>query len=102
MQKCWNIDPEKRPTTADLMNKIITIKNKGSYNENKIIESPDIGPITNNPGAIFKSRSLSEMIKSAESTRNLRGQMITSKIGKNYFYLFIHLFIYYIILILIQ
>src|SRR3954452_14678381 len=47
MQECWNLDPNKRPTVADLMNKIITIKNKGSYNENKIIKSPDIGPITN-------------------------------------------------------
>ena len=81
MQECWNIDPNKRPTSADLMKKILTMKNK-SYNENKIERSPDIGPITNNPGAIYKSRSLSAMINSAESTRNLKSQMITSKIGK--------------------
>ena len=28
MQECWNPDPKKRPTAADLMNKIITIKAK--------------------------------------------------------------------------
>ena len=77
-----NIDPKKRPTAANLMNKILTMKNKVSYNENKIIRSPDIGPITNNPGAIYKSRSLSAMINSAESTRNLGSQRIVSKSGK--------------------
>src|SRR5688572_20341539 len=82
MQECWNFDPKKRPTVANLMNKFIAIKNEESYNnENKIIKSPNIGPITNNPGAIYKSRSLSAMIKSAESTRNLKSQKITSKFG---------------------
>src|SRR5688572_6835185 len=76
MQKCWNSDPTKRPTAANLINKIITIKSKETYNEIKITKSPDIGPITNNPGAIYKSRSLSAMIKSAESTRNLKSQKI--------------------------
>ena len=41
-------------------------------NPTKIIESPDIGPVTYNPGAIYKSRSLSYMINSAMSTRSLR------------------------------
>ena len=97
MQKCWNIDPKERPTAADLMNKILTMKDKGSYNE---ITLPYIGSIANNPGAIYKSRSLTAMIKSAESTRNLRSQMFTSKIGNNYFYLFIHFI--YLIIVLIQ
>ena len=79
MQECWNSDPKKRPTAADLMGKIINIKGKESYNENKIIRSPDIGPITNNLGAIYKSRSLSAMIKSTESTRNLK---VSSEFGK--------------------
>ncbi|PKK73474.1 hypothetical protein RhiirC2_775985 [Rhizophagus irregularis] len=41
------------------------------------MKSQVIGPITNNPGAIYKSRHLSKMVKSAESTRNLRSQNIT-------------------------
>ncbi|CAB4494125.1 unnamed protein product [Rhizophagus irregularis] len=40
----------------------------------------DIGPVTtNNPGAIYKSRYLSDMIKSAASTRSLRSKSITSE-----------------------
>ena len=38
--------------------------------------------VSNNPGAIYKSRSLSAMIRSAESTRNLKSQKITAKFGK--------------------
>ncbi|PKC09723.1 hypothetical protein RhiirA5_375196 [Rhizophagus irregularis] len=49
----------------------------------KIIKSSDIGPVTtNNPGAVYKSRYLSDMIKSAASTRSLRSQSITSE-GKS-------------------
>ncbi|RIA93973.1 hypothetical protein C1645_818738 [Glomus cerebriforme] len=37
----------------------------------------DIGPkVTNNPGAIYKSRPLSTMIRSAESMRSLKHQSI--------------------------
>jgi len=50
------------------------------------VESSDIGPvITNNPGAIYKSRPLSNMIQSAMftmSTRSLRSRSITTEIGK--------------------
>ena len=55
-----------------------------NQNATKIIKSSDIGPITTkNPGAIYKSRPLSAMIKSAESTRTLRSQSITlSKLSK--------------------
>ena len=83
MQECWDSDPKKRPTAADLLRKIedirrIELKNKINRNPTKIIKSLDIGPITTkNPGAIYKSRPLSEMIKSAESTRNLSSQSIT-------------------------
>ncbi|CAB5150152.1 unnamed protein product [Rhizophagus irregularis] len=55
-------------------------------NPTKIIESPDIGPVTtNNPGAIYKSRPLSEMIKSAASTINLKSLNITLEIDKSFF-----------------
>ena len=49
----------------------------------KVIESSDIGPVTrNNSGAIYKSRSLSGLIRSAMSTRSLRSQSITSEVSK--------------------
>ena len=51
-------------------------------NPTEIIKSSDIGPITNHPCAIYKSRPLSAMIKSAESTRSLKSQNITSEISK--------------------
>ena len=73
MQECWHSDPNKRPTALELYEKIVLIHNNKS--QIQIIKSVDIGPmVTNkyNPGAIYKSRSLSAMIKSAESTRNLR------------------------------
>uniref|UniRef100_U9TUH6 Protein kinase domain-containing protein n=1 Tax=Rhizophagus irregularis (strain DAOM 181602 / DAOM 197198 / MUCL 43194) TaxID=747089 RepID=U9TUH6_RHIID len=44
-----------------------------------------IGPITNNPGAVYKSRPLSAMISSAESTRSLRSQSISLKFDKRKF-----------------
>ena len=83
MQECWHSDPNKRPTATKLCEKIWNIwikETKPFYKFNvqtttQIIKSPDIGPITtNNPGAIYKSRSLSIMIKSAESTRSLKIQ----------------------------
>ncbi|GBC26787.2 kinase-like domain-containing protein [Rhizophagus irregularis DAOM 181602=DAOM 197198] len=51
------------------MCKIVIIENE---NPTKIIRSSGIGPVkTNNPGAIYRSRSLSGMIQSAMSTRSL-------------------------------
>ncbi|EXX68819.1 hypothetical protein RirG_101650 [Rhizophagus irregularis DAOM 197198w] len=75
MKECWHSDPNKRPTANDL-SKIFDEGGKlhWSINRIEIIKSPDIGPITNNPNAIYKSRSLSAMIKSAESTRSLKIQ----------------------------
>src|ERR1043166_8081732 len=75
MQECWHSDPEKRPTASNLIEKIKIIKD---YRWTEVIKSPDIGPITNNPGAVYKSTALSAMIKSAESTRSLRSQSIIS------------------------
>ncbi|PKY28281.1 hypothetical protein RhiirB3_30893 [Rhizophagus irregularis] len=88
MQKCWHYDPNKRPTAHEL--ETIIRYDKLSYeheknNPTKIINSPDIGPITNNPGAVYKSRPLSAMISSAESTRSLRSQSISLKFDKRKF-----------------
>ncbi|CAB5096139.1 unnamed protein product [Rhizophagus irregularis] len=64
----------KRPTAFDIESKIRNIllmesDNCRDNNPTKIIKSPDIGPITiNNPDFIYKSRSLSTMINSVEST----------------------------------
>ncbi|RGB22644.1 hypothetical protein C1646_775772 [Rhizophagus diaphanus] len=78
MKECWHPDPNKRPTANDL-SKIFKAEGKLSFfkeyrNPTKIIKSPDIGPMTNNPNAVYKSRPLSTMIKSAESTRSLKIQ----------------------------
>jgi hypothetical protein len=95
MQKCWHSDPKKRPVAylvghdgvyyegASYIGGIEQILENERKNPTKIIKSPDIGPITTyNPGAIYKSRHLSTMIKSAESTRSLKSQNINSEISK--------------------
>ncbi|RIA86923.1 hypothetical protein C1645_828519 [Glomus cerebriforme] len=54
-------------------------------NPTKIIKSSNIGPITmNNPGAIYKSRTLSGMIQSAISLRSSRSQSITSDVKRKF------------------
>ncbi|POG66833.1 kinase-like domain-containing protein [Rhizophagus irregularis DAOM 181602=DAOM 197198] len=77
MQKCWHSDPNERQSASDVLKEFNYPNNLGRYdgynNQTKIISSPDIGPVTtNNPGAIYKSRPLSTMIKSANFTRSLR------------------------------
>ncbi|CAB4475241.1 unnamed protein product [Rhizophagus irregularis] len=88
MQKCWHSDPKKRPKAVEIYEKVGNIWSNESLNGNstKIIRSPDIGPIaTNHSGAYYKSRPLSAMIKSVESTRNLRSQSIFSETVKRKF-----------------
>ncbi|RIA84583.1 hypothetical protein C1645_783783 [Glomus cerebriforme] len=86
MEECWRFDPKERPTATELHTKVGTIYDNERNKPTKIIESPDIGPIiTNHPGAIYKSRPLSTMIKSAESMKRLGGQSILSKFGKRKF-----------------
>ncbi|RGB42746.1 kinase-like domain-containing protein [Rhizophagus diaphanus] len=88
MQKCWHSDPKKRPKAVEIYEKVGNIWSNESLNGNstKIIRSPDIGPIaTNHSGAYYKSRPLSAMIKSVESTRNLRSQSIISETAKRKF-----------------
>ena len=63
-----------------------------NQNPTKIIGSSDIGPVTkNNPGAIYKSRLLSGIIRSAMSTRSLRSQSITSEVSKYHLMVIIYL-----------
>ena len=72
----------KRPTAVNIMEKIKTIRENEYINSSeknnptKIIKSPDIGLTANDPNAIYKSRSLSELIKSTEFTRSLKSQEI--------------------------
>ncbi|EXX51357.1 Pkh1p [Rhizophagus irregularis DAOM 197198w] len=80
MKKCWHPDPEIRPTAVEVSKVIHDIRYNGNALQTKIIKSSDVGPATiHNPGAIYKSRYLSNMIKSAATTRSLRSQSITSK-----------------------
>ncbi|GBC02879.1 hypothetical protein RclHR1_04880004 [Rhizophagus clarus] len=72
MKECWHSDPNKRPTATEIyeMIKDILWCNDGIFPS--VIASSDIGPITNNPNAIYESRPLSAMIKSVELTRSLK------------------------------
>ena len=72
MKECWHPDPEKRPSAYRAYIKFNNMPNNEQKNPTKIIESPDIGPVACNPGAIYKSRPLSAMIQSARSSRSLR------------------------------
>jgi serine/threonine protein kinase len=85
MKECWNSDPEKRPTAVEVLEKFNGIHDSQCWpnRRTEIIKSSDIGPITtNNPDAVYKSRYLNGMIKSAASARSLRSQSITSEVGK--------------------
>ncbi|PKC00522.1 hypothetical protein RhiirA5_278791, partial [Rhizophagus irregularis] len=81
MKECWHSDPKKRPTAVEILKKTEEVLVNEQEYKTEIIESSDIGPVTrNNPDAIYKSRYLSGMIKSAASTRSLKSQSITSKL----------------------
>ncbi|RIA91517.1 hypothetical protein C1645_116172 [Glomus cerebriforme] len=87
MKECWHSDPNKRPTAHNVWDNMLKIHNKECVNKTKIIPSSDIGPITmKNPGAIYKSRPLSDMIKSAMSLRSSRRQFINLEIDPFYYY----------------
>uniref|UniRef100_U9U8Z8 Serine-threonine/tyrosine-protein kinase catalytic domain-containing protein n=1 Tax=Rhizophagus irregularis (strain DAOM 181602 / DAOM 197198 / MUCL 43194) TaxID=747089 RepID=U9U8Z8_RHIID len=86
MKKCWHYDQKKRPTATNIEERIRGIWSNERSIETKIIESPDIGLITkNNPGAIYKSRPLSGMIKSATFLMNSRSQSINLEKAKRRF-----------------
>ncbi|GBC24619.2 kinase-like domain-containing protein [Rhizophagus irregularis DAOM 181602=DAOM 197198] len=69
MQECLHFDPCKRPPTFDIQSKIAIIRDYENNSITKIIPLSDNGPVITNPGAIYKSRPLSALIKSAESIR---------------------------------
>ena len=60
MQKCWNSDPNKRPTTFYIHEILINIEKVEEENPTEIIKSLDIGPIITND--LGKSQSLSKII----------------------------------------
>src|SRR4051794_13618449 len=79
MQVWWYSDPNKRPSASNIYERVVNIHTNESSkiykNPTQIVNSPDIGPtVTNNQGAIYKSRLLSTMIKSAESISNLKSK----------------------------
>ncbi len=83
MQECWDPDPLKRPTAAEINKRFDEIHHLEYYNSTFIIKSSDIGPIMeNHPGAIYSSRFLSDMINSAMTKRNLRSETIDLELGK--------------------
>ncbi|GES84788.1 kinase-like domain-containing protein [Rhizophagus clarus] len=88
MKECWHPDPDKRPTADEVLKKfgVITENENTICSHTEIIRSSDIGPVANNPSAIYKSRYLSGMIKSAASTRSLRSQSIISEPDQFNFY----------------
>ena len=80
MQKCWNSDPNKRPTVFDIYKTLKNIEEVERKNPTEIIKSLDIGPIITND--LGKSKPLSKIIKSTESIRSSESQCITSTLGK--------------------
>ncbi|GES93067.1 kinase-like domain-containing protein [Rhizophagus clarus] len=85
MKRCWRSHPNERPKTADIYKEIEIIRTNESGNvSTEVIKSSDIGPIpiNNNSGEIYKSRSLSAMIKYAEYLKSLRIQSSFMKSNK--------------------
>src|SRR6266542_3990224 len=72
LQECWDSDPNKRPTTSDILEKLINIKSVEEENPTEIIKSSNIGPIITNTSD--KSRSLSKIIKHTESIKSSKSQ----------------------------
>src|SRR6266542_6471964 len=72
MQECWDSDPNKRPTTFDILEKLINIEKVEKENPTEIIKSSNIGPIIINNSD--KSRPLSKIIEYAEFIRSSESQ----------------------------
>src|ERR1044072_9021638 len=80
MQECWNSDPNKRPTTLHIIEKLDNIGIIEEENPTEIVKSSNIGPIiTNNSD---KSKVLSKTIKNTEYIRSSKSQSISSPLGK--------------------
>src|SRR6266542_4864381 len=58
MQECWDSDPDKRPTTIDILKKLINTRRVEKENPTEIIKSSNIGPISTKNSD--KSKLLSE------------------------------------------
>ncbi len=80
MQECWDSDPNKRPTTSDILEKLIIIEKVEEENPTEITKSSNIGPIITNTSD--KSRPLSKIIEHSESIRSSESQSISSTSGK--------------------
>ena len=80
MQECWDSNPNKRPTTFYILEKLFNIMSVEEENPTKIIKSSNIGPIITNISD--KSRPLSKIIEHAESIRSSASQSIASTLGK--------------------
>jgi len=63
MQECWDSDPNKRPTTFNIVGKLIKIEKLEEENPTEIIKSSNIGPIITNKSD--KSMPLNKTIKFA-------------------------------------
>src|SRR6266498_2790021 len=68
MQECWNSDPDKRPTSFDIYEKLINIAKVEMENPTEIVKSLDI--ITN---ISDKSRPLSNLISTSGSSFSEQG-----------------------------
>jgi serine/threonine protein kinase len=85
MKECWLSDPKKRPIATVIFEKIDKIyeKEENYNNRTKIIRSSETGPMTkNNPGAIYKSRTISSMTQSTMSLASSRSLTINLETGK--------------------
>ena len=80
MQQCWDSDPNKRPTTFDILEKLLNIMSVEEENPTEIIKSSNIGPIIRNNSD--KSRPLSKIIEHAESIRSSENPSIILTLGK--------------------
>ncbi|CAB5396284.1 unnamed protein product [Rhizophagus irregularis] len=91
MKECWHSEPNKRPTATDLLERIDKLWTDewirfGFFSSTEITKSLDIGPVTtNNSGAIYRSRSLSDMISFEMSLRSSRSLSINLGTDKRKF-----------------